>query len=241
MLTINEASFFGSDDWVEIYNSKDSDASLDLSKYRLRDSTSKNKKDLSGNLLPDGFYVVDFRNWLNNAGDTVRLLRVTPTDEELIDKITYGKDGICLPVPLETIGRYPDGSANIVKFAKETKGLSNVSSVVDCQKPQTTPTPTVLMTPTATVPIIVQTAYPIAPEVETPNIPQPTIVLGIQSTTSIPEVLEKATSASAQVGQTPITKSNILLVLFIGTFLICLAIFLKSNLSDILNKFGKNN
>lgn len=237
MLTINEASTADSNDWVEIYNSKDA-APIDLSQYRIRDSSSKNKKDLQGNIVPDGFYVVDFRNWLNNSGDSIKLLKVNGAEEQIIDQIVYGKGGICLPKTGESIGRLPDGSQTIVRFVSPSKGATNNQSVDDCHEPEATklnsPQPIALVTPS---PIIVATTRELS--LQTPLSSPTPFILGVQ--TIAPTTTTLATTTSPQA---PVKSSSGLYLgaafLILGIAILVSVLFFKSRIRDIINKFGKS-
>ena len=90
------------DEWVEVTNAG---ASLvDLSAYRLADADSTIRYALTGVLAPGQYLLVTGRqavDWqraqgrpvtglsLNNAGDTVRLLRVAAADTVQVDSKTY--------------------------------------------------------------------------------------------------------------------------------------------------------
>lgn len=60
-------------EWVELYN--DSDASVDITGYTIRDSTTSNKQILSGIIPPQSYFTFSFdNNFLNNTtADVVKL------------------------------------------------------------------------------------------------------------------------------------------------------------------------
>lgn len=140
-IVINEFSSSTSDDWVEIYNTDTITATI--SGLKIRDETNTNHKDLSGELASGGFTVINFNSWLNNSGDTVKLVSVDGNNETVLDSISYGTSGdICVPDTNGSIGRYPDGG-NIIRFASSTKGGSNNSSnQSDCITPTPIPSHT---------------------------------------------------------------------------------------------------
>ncbi len=139
---INEFSSSTSDDWIEIYNPDTTP--IDLSAFRIRDSTENNKLDLSGNLMPQSFMVFDWANKLNNGGDYIKLVLIS--DNSSIDQITYGNQGgLIAPDVNQSAGRITDGASNWTVFSSPSKGSSNNSSSVF-----TPPTPTPSKTPTPT-------------------------------------------------------------------------------------------
>lgn len=174
-LYINEFSSEGSSDWVEIYNSDAT--SVDLSLWRLRDSTSSNKVDLTGTIDANGFASFDFGDNLNNGGDTIRL--VLKTDENnSISQVVYGTPGdLGIPASGQTGGRNPDGSSNWVILASASKGSSNNSSSV---VPTNTPTPTDAPSPSKTpTPTKSPTTAPTSTPVKSPT---PTVKAGPTAT-----------------------------------------------------------
>lgn len=143
-LYINEFSSNGSSDWVEIYNSDSS--SIDLTQYRLRDSTASNKVDLTGSVDGNGFASFEFGDDLNNGGDTIKL--VLKSDDSVINQVVYGVPGdVSAPASGQTAGRSPDGTSNWVILASASKGSTNNSSAT---VPTPTLTPTEAPTPTKT-------------------------------------------------------------------------------------------
>lgn len=188
-IVINEFSSGTNSDWVELYNS--GTESAQLSGLQIRDSTASNKKDLSGELSSFGFKVITFSNWLNNGGDAVKLMMVSGEVEELIQEISYGSvGGLCFPDADGSIGRFPDGSLNVVRFLKSTQEISNNDAQ---ENPCPTPTPT--PAPTATdVPGLANTPKP----TDTPkptNTPRPTA--SPRPTVSTPSPTPKVFSPTA--------------------------------------------
>jgi hypothetical protein len=148
-LVINEFSSYGSDDWVELYNK--GSASVDLSLYRLRDSTQTNKLDLTGMLDPGNYAVFGWGSKLNNDGDTVKL--VLQSDEtHIVDQIVYGQDSdVPVPATGTSVGRRQDGDSAWVLFSQPSKGQTNdLATVMPTSTPTPFPTPTPTRTPTPT-------------------------------------------------------------------------------------------
>ena len=178
-LLINEfSSATPNSDWVEIYNPDNT--SVDLSGYILRDSTTTNKKDLTGTIAGTSYAVFDWDNNLNKDGDTIRLLK---TDESPVDQVTYGSSAnVVAPSDTQTAGRLPDGSSNWVLFSSATKGSANTAPTVaptptpsptSTPAPSNTPTPTPTKSPTPTptpTPAIVSSPTP------TPGKLTPTVI-----------------------------------------------------------------
>jgi hypothetical protein len=140
-LLINEFSSTTQSDWVEIMNAGSEE--IDLSDYRIRDTTKNNKVDLLGTLTPGSITSFSFGRSLNVDGDIVRLVFLDGEEEVTIDSIPYGTEGgVCIPSELGSIGRYPDANSTIERFLKATKDLSNDSAILDpCPTPTPEPTP----------------------------------------------------------------------------------------------------
>lgn len=144
---INEFSSSTSDDWIEIYNP---DAvPIDLSIYRIRDSTENNKLDLSGSLAPLSLIAFEWTNKLNNGGDIIKLVQIF--DNSTVDQIIYGNQGgLIAPDINQSAGRISDGAGNWTVFTTASKNSTNNSSsafVPPTPTPSKTPIPT--KTPTA--------------------------------------------------------------------------------------------
>jgi predicted extracellular nuclease len=127
----------GNLDWIEIYNTSESD--IDISGYKIYDSGgksgSKPKKEFpSGTLIPaQGFYVVvtdtaDFEGdasgfGLSSGGETVWLEDINGT---LIDTVVFSAMDVT-----QSYGRYPDGSPNWQLSNTITRGTPNMVTAVE--------------------------------------------------------------------------------------------------------------
>ncbi len=163
----------GDEDWAEIYNSGPD--TVDLSLYRLRDSTPTNKKDLSGSLPAGGFAAFDWTDRLNKTGDTIKLLLIA--DETTpVDQVAYGDNSgsvISAPSAGQSGGRQSDGNSTWVLFSTTSKEHSNNSSIPAPTSPPATPT-TVTPTPAPATPTSVPpTSTPTSKPTSTPT-PKPT-------------------------------------------------------------------
>lgn len=157
-IVINEFSSATVNDWVELYN--DGEESVNLSQFRIRDSTQTNKLDLTGTLAPQSFTSFDWYNKLNKLGDVVKLVKIS--DESIDDQVAYGDQAdsiIAAPGESQSAGREQDGGATWIVFSSSTKGLSNNAGTVapsptliptDVPAPTKTPTPTKIPEPTKT-------------------------------------------------------------------------------------------
>lgn len=144
-IKINEFYSDGSSDWVEVYND-----GADLNLYRLRDSSTNNKKDLSEATCNGNFCTIDWDDNLNNGGDTIRLVLISAPDTSL-DEISYGDSGtVAAPTSGQSAGRNPDGTGNWTIFLTASKGASNNNSPTPSATPTSTPTLTPTSTPTPT-------------------------------------------------------------------------------------------
>lgn len=142
-LVISEVYYAEKDDWVEISNPSSSTNTVDLSQFRLRDTTKSNKVDLHGSLPPGGYAVFSFGNKLNNTGDTVRLVQIS--GETDIDILSFGKGAICNTEVGQSVFR--EGSET--KIGTPTKGTENKGGVA-CLAETATPHPTSTKTPEPT-------------------------------------------------------------------------------------------
>ncbi len=179
---INEFYSSTSDDWVEIYN-PDPDP-VDMSIYKIKDSTDNNKLDLSGVVSPQGFMVFEWANKLNNGGDIIKLVQIS--DNSVVDQVTYGNQGgLIEPGINQSAGRISDGASSWTIFSTASKNSSNNSSPTF-----TPPTPTPSKTPTPT---------------KTPPTPKPTVNTStkspapIKSSTAISVVSKSSTKASSNL------------------------------------------
>lgn len=235
-------------DWVEIYNSGPD--AIDLSLYRLRDSTSSNKKDLSGNISGGSFSAFDFSDSLNKTGDTIRLLLISD-DVNTVDQVIYGSGGsVGAPSTGQSGGRQTDGGGSWILFSSQTKGSTNNSST---PVPTATLTPTPSLTPTS-VPTPTKTPTPTStpkpaatstPKPANTATPAPTSKITVTSTPTITllKAEAKITSKSAVLGEktakptktptfTPAPSKNVKKInstqpifpqLFMGAGVLCLA------------------
>jgi hypothetical protein len=117
---------FRDDEWVEVVNAGSEVA--DLGGFYLTDATESFRFGFSGSLEPGGIRLVygsDSVAWesahgastvglsLNNAGDTVRLFRVSGADTLLVDAHAYGShEGL----DERSTGRLPDAGTTWVVF-----------------------------------------------------------------------------------------------------------------------------
>lgn len=156
-LWVNEFSSSGSSDWVEIYN--DDETAAALNDYRLRDSSSTNKLDLTGTIGGKSFTVFDWGDRLNNGGDAIRLLKKND-ESQVEDTVIYGSlDGsiIAAPAAGQFVARIADGGSDFALFASDTRGSTNsnappiptaTATPTDTPKPTPSPPITKALTPT---------------------------------------------------------------------------------------------
>jgi hypothetical protein len=116
---INEFSANNGTDWVEIYNTTGS--SIDLTDWKIRDTTASNKVDLSGSIAPSGILSFDFGTNLNADTDTVKLVDDIDT---VIDSVSYPGD-VAVPTSGKYAARATDGAAAWELRSTATKGASN--------------------------------------------------------------------------------------------------------------------
>ncbi len=145
-ILINEVSPVSSPEWVELYNTSSSSASL--KEYSIDFGSDSQKKYFCDNdqISPNNYklIILGSASWLNNSGDVVNLRY----GDDPVDSIGYGT-GYSLSKPTtdtESVTRSPDGSANWIKTATQTK-LGDIASF-ECPSPSPSPTPT--PTPTST-------------------------------------------------------------------------------------------
>lgn len=128
-------------DWVEIYND-----GADISHYQIMDAAN-NKKDLAAATCNGNFCTVEWYNYLNNSGDTLKLVLKTAIDSSL-DQVIYGTSGdVSVPGVGQSAQRNPDITGNWIISSLPTKGGPNNSST---PMPTQTSTPTSLPTSTPT-------------------------------------------------------------------------------------------
>ncbi len=172
---ISEVYYAEKDDWVEISNPSSSTSTINLSLYRLRDTSKTNKVDLQGSLPPGGYAVYAFGNKLNNAGDTVRLVKVT--DEAEVDTLSFGKNAVCKAEMGQSVFRV----AGSLKVGEPTKGTENkngsicVAQTTEPKQATVSPTPVSTTLPTSSPEVLASTSAPIVSSVVT-TLPVPTVV-----------------------------------------------------------------
>jgi hypothetical protein len=176
-LLINEVSYKGTPEWVEILN--DSDQSSELVGLVLKDANNSTKDDLilDGSISPHEYKVFEnSKSWLNDSGDTLYL--VSSTSGQVFDQVTFDRaiDG-------KTYGRV-NGSWG---FMDSTRGGSNGATV----QPTSTSTPT---------PTVTRASTP-EPTKFTPTSPPPTNKV-TTTITSTPTVSPKITSIATPSGET---------------------------------------
>jgi hypothetical protein len=175
---INEFSSGSSSDWVEIINTGTESAGLSV--YILRDSTSRNHKDLDGELGAGQIRSFSFSNYLNNDGDTISLTKPNSDTEVVEDTVSYGlAGGLCASGEYESIGRKPDGSGNFVRFSQSSRDSSNnENGEALCMTPSPTPLPTHTSTPLPTAPHTPKpTSTPISTKTPIPAYPDSSVTL----------------------------------------------------------------
>jgi len=150
-VVINEFSSSSSNDWVELYSDED----IDISGWILRDSASSIVKAIPKYTLigPSGsvpkYYVIDASNRLNIDTDKIILLKFD--DSTIVDQVFYGGEGeVCAPIGNQTIGRFPDGTGNFVRFSVATDWRENNAPQDPCPTPTPTPTPSPILTTSPT-------------------------------------------------------------------------------------------
>lgn len=130
-------------DWVEVYSDE-----VDISSYQLMD-TLNNKKDLAAATCDGNFCTINWYNYLNNSGDTIKLVLKTAIDSP-IDQVTYPGD-ISIPSSGQSAARNPDVTGNWLISSSPTKGaLNNPSTPSPTATLISSPTPTPSPTPTST-------------------------------------------------------------------------------------------
>lgn len=105
-IVINEFSSASSPEWVEIYNSGNTE--VDLTGWQIWDEKN-NGINLEGCIKAKSFRSFKNSKWLNNPGDEIKLIN---NKGEEIDKIVYGNEEIPAPDSTSSASRNPDGSEN---------------------------------------------------------------------------------------------------------------------------------
>ncbi|MEI6498556.1 MAG: immunoglobulin-like domain-containing protein [bacterium] len=110
-----------SSDWAELYNSNNSDFSLNG--WSMKDSTSTMKTFAVSDKIPaKGFLIVDLSNRLDAASDEIHLVDSSALDS---DFVKYGIVSLAAPVAGESAHRVIDGGSAWVIDSSITKGYSN--------------------------------------------------------------------------------------------------------------------
>ncbi len=210
-VVINEFSSTSNNDWIELYNT--SNSQVDLNGWLVKDAVGNDKKYSSLVIPASGYCVTDFSNWLNNNGDTIELYN----GSQKIDCVSYGGGSSCgngasAPAPEtgQVAARRPNGTGTWQISSMITSGYSNDETVeppnkVLCFSPTPVPTPTSIPTasPTSTPtssPTRTPTSTPkptSSPKPKSPSPrPSPTAVLGeslgLATPSPIPEGNEPA-------------------------------------------------
>ncbi len=174
---INEFSSANTSDWIELYNTSDSE--VNLQEWIVKDTTNNAIWDFSSSsIIPsNGFCTKDVGNRLNNKGDRIQLFQ----GAEEKDCVAYGNGNgsFCNGKEFtdidESLGgivvaRKPNGTGNWT-FNSSTYGYSND----DTQEPETkvlcyipSPTPTPTLTPTSS-PTSTPTKSPTPSKLPTPT------------------------------------------------------------------------
>lgn len=153
---INEFSAATTDDWVEIYNPSASTQSVEG--WVIRDSTDNNKKTLTGSICSNGTRKIDFSNWLNNSGDTIRLL-ISELSTEPVSTITYYSSSIPEHQDNQSTSRSPDGSNNWTVLTPPTPNDNTSCNPSPTPNPTATPAATSTPEPTSS-PNLIATPNP---------------------------------------------------------------------------------
>src|SRR3990167_6912639 len=119
-VVLNEFSSGTTDDWVEIYNKSSSPISIEG--WVIRDSTD-NKKSFTGSICANSTRKIDFSNWLNNNGDTIRLLD-SESSSSSQDSVIY-PDSVPKNSDGQSTSRTPDGADNWTVLTTPTPNDNN--------------------------------------------------------------------------------------------------------------------
>jgi hypothetical protein len=135
-------------EWIELYNTETSPATLNDCTLFLDSNISTIQKIIFGNAdFVDKFKVISWdSSWLNNSGDTIKL------DCGLFsDSVAYGNEsGAVVNAPEDGVsfGRNPDGSGSYTILSSITLGEPNSPSPTSIPIPTNTNSPTPKDTPT---------------------------------------------------------------------------------------------
>ncbi|PIN95560.1 hypothetical protein COU56_01230, partial [Candidatus Pacearchaeota archaeon CG10_big_fil_rev_8_21_14_0_10_31_9] len=130
-IIINEFVSDSNEEWIELYNTGDTD--VNLNGWTIEDNTGS-KYNLSGSINGNGFLVIDdYTFQLNNLGDILILKH----SNSVIDSVAYGNyndgnvdDNLPAPGDEESLGRVVDGSEEWQIFSLTTRNLPNNADVI---------------------------------------------------------------------------------------------------------------
>jgi len=136
-------------EWVEIYNNNDFDLSLE--NWRVQDNTDK-QRIISNNTIPSfSYFIFMFNNYLNNTGDSIRLL--DQYNRQIGETYSYNstKKGYSFSLQEDKTWCQTISSMNQDNFSCYSSPTSTPSPT-DTPKPTSTPknTPTPKKTPSPT-------------------------------------------------------------------------------------------
>lgn len=145
---INEFSPASDPESVELYN--DSDDTVDISGWSLKDASQK-PKVLLGSIPPHGYFVYTQKSgWLNNTGAENLCLQNSASPSAMVDSVNFGTDDLKTPASDKCGGRYPDGGSWLSPL-ECTLGAPNPAPPTSTPLPPTdTPHPTATAVPTHT-------------------------------------------------------------------------------------------
>ena len=134
-------------EWVEIYNNNDFDLSLE--NWRIQDNTDK-QRIIANNTIPSySYFIFMFNNYLNNTGDSIRLL--DQYNRQIGETFTYNttKKGYSFSLQEDQTWCQTVSSMNQDNFSCYSPPTSTPNPT-DTPKPTSTPknTPTPKKTPT---------------------------------------------------------------------------------------------
>ena len=130
-IVINEFVSDSDEEWIEFYNT--GDTNVNLNGWTIEDNTG-DKYNLSGNINAHGFFVAeDYPFQLNNPGDIIILKH----GNSIINSLSYGNyddgnisDNLPAPGSEESLGRITDGNEQWQVFIHSTKNLPNNADVI---------------------------------------------------------------------------------------------------------------
>lgn len=205
-LVINEFYALGdtsNPDWIELYNN--SDQTVNLEGYVIRDSTESNKIDLDGAICAKSFRKFDFSNRLNKDGDRIRLLD-SDSSSTPIDEIEYFSDAIPTHEENQSTSRQSGGSSVWQKMTSpdpQNDESCNIHESSNNQQSQASPTPS--PTPSSSESTLKSSPKPKTqqtPQTTTQNTKQTAPVLG-QKTTASPTIEPVTLSVNSQGSPSP--------------------------------------